>query len=91
MLDINGCYKRDDDIVIKSLGGKKWALNMKTGGEYTLNDTAYDVLNVLSEPGTIDDVVDAIVRIYDVPKETFANDCKVWLQSALEKGLVEKA
>jgi ubiquitin-protein ligase len=91
MLDVTEFYKRNENIIIKKLGGKQWALNMETGSECTINNVAYDILNILSTPHTMDEIVFEIINFYDVSRETFIEDCKAWMRIALEKGLVEEA
>ncbi|MDR2519282.1 MAG: PqqD family protein [Spirochaetaceae bacterium] len=90
MLDMKTFYKRNDTIVIRKLGGKQWALNMETGSEYVLNETAYDMLEVLSARHTTEELVSVIGGWYDAPTSVLTRDCEAWLQDALEKGLVDK-
>jgi hypothetical protein len=90
MLDMNDRYKRNNNIIIKSLGGKQWALNMDNGGEYALNEVSYELLALLAIPHGIDALVSEIIANYDVSRKVLIDDCKVWLQIALEKELIEK-
>jgi hypothetical protein len=90
MLDMNDHYKRNNNIIIKSLGGKQWALNMDNGGEYALNEVSYKLLTLLTKPHSIEALVSEIIANYDVSREVLIDDCKVWLQIALEKELIEK-
>jgi hypothetical protein len=90
MLDVKEFYKRNENIIIKKLGGKQWALNMETGSEYTINEAAYDILNMLSTPRTMDEIVSEIINVYDVSREILIEDCKTWIPKALEKGLIER-
>jgi len=90
MLEVNGCYQRSDNIIIKRLGEKQWALNVENGNEYTLNTVSYDILNELSVPRSMDDIVTLIISIYDISRETFLMDFNTWLLVALEKKLIRK-
>ena len=90
MLDLNAFYKRSTNVVLRKLGDRQWALDMDTGSEYVLNGVSYDMLEVLSERHSVDTLLSAIVAMYDVPKDILLEDCKIWLQDTIEKGLVEK-
>lgn len=90
MLDMINRYKRCENIIIKSLGKKQWALDMETGKEYIINSVSYDILDILSKPKSIDDIISEITNLYEVSKEVFINDCEKWLLNVLEKGLIEK-
>ena len=90
MLEVNGRYRRNENIIIKKLGGKQWALNVKDGNEYVINAVSYDILDELSKPQSISDIVASIIGMYDVPRETFLTDFETWLFVALEKELIKK-
>lgn len=90
MLEVNARYQRSENIIIKKLGEKQWALNMENGNEYILNAVSYDILNELSIPRNMDDIVTLIISIYDISRETFLMDFKTWLLVALEKELIRK-
>jgi hypothetical protein len=89
MLDVKALYRRNENIIIKKLGKNQWALNMETGGEYGLNEISFDMLNALSAPRSIEELLDEIIKIYDVSRDVLAKDCSTWLETALQKGLVD--
>jgi hypothetical protein len=88
MLDIRQCYKRKDTIAIRKVGDKQWALDTENGSEYAINNTVYDLLDMLSEPLTVADITNKMVASYDVSKTVFLEDLDNWLLLALKKGLV---
>jgi hypothetical protein len=89
MLDVKVLYRRNENIIIKKLGENQWALNMETGAEYGLNEISFDMLNVLSAPRSIDELLDEVIKTYDVSRDVLAKDCSIWLETALQKGLVD--
>jgi hypothetical protein len=89
MLDVKGLYRRNENIIIKKLGKNQWALDMETGSQYDLNEISFDILNILSTPHSIDELLNEIINIYDVSRSVLAEDCNTWLAAALEKGLVD--
>jgi hypothetical protein len=90
MLDLDVCYKRHKNIITKSLGGKRWALDMETGNEYTLNEAAYDLLNILATPQNAGSLIEAMMGIYEVSRDTAVHDCEKWILYALDKGIIEQ-
>jgi len=91
MLDLTRRYKRNPDIVIKSIGGKQVALNIDNGSEYKLNEISYDMLEALTQPMTVNDFVAVMLDKYDVSKERFMADGETWLADALQKELIQSA
>ena len=89
MLDVKELYRRNENVIIRKLGKNQWALNMETGGEYTLNEVSFDMLNILSTPHSIDELLDEIINTYGVSRDVLAKDCNTWLAAALQKGLVD--
>jgi hypothetical protein len=89
MLDMKGLYRRNENVIIRKLGKNQWALNMETGSEYTLNEISFDMLDILSTPHSIDELLNEIMNIYDVSRNILAEDCNTWLAVVLQKGLVD--
>jgi hypothetical protein len=89
MLDVKGLYRRNENVIIKKLGKNQWALNMETGSEYALNEISFDMLNILSTPHSIDELLNEILNTYDVSRNVLTEDCNTWLAAALQKGLVD--
>lgn len=90
MLDISDCFKLNEDVVLKGLNGKYWALCTTTGNQYRLNEVAYCVLNELTESKSINDLVDTITKDYKVSKQEFMDDTIDLLEDALNNGLIEE-
>jgi hypothetical protein len=89
VLDVKVLYRRNENIIIRKLGKNQWALDMETGSEYDLNEIAFDMLNILSMPHSVDALLDEIIDSYDVSKDVLAKDCTTWLRIALQKGLID--
>jgi hypothetical protein len=89
MLDVKGRYQRNENIIIKRLGKNQWALDMETGSEYGLNEISFDMLNILSTPHSIDELLNEIINIYDISRDVLAEDCNTWLAIALQKKIVD--
>jgi len=90
MLDINNSYKLKTDIVLKGLNGKYWALSTTTGNQYKLNEVAYHILNELTEAQSINELLDAVMKTYNVSKQEFMSDCDALIENAIKSGLIEE-
>ena len=66
MLDLNRKYIINSDIVIRGIGDKYWALNVKDGKQFRLNSTSYSIMNAFRDVTTLDAVVDLIVKEYKI-------------------------
>jgi hypothetical protein len=89
VLDVKVLYRRNENIIIRKLGKNQWALNMETGSEYALNEISFDMLNILSMPHSVDDLLNEIIESYDVSRDVLTEDCTAWLAIALQKGLID--
>jgi hypothetical protein len=90
MLDLDSAYRLKSDIVLRSIKEKYWALNIKTGNQYKLNEVAYYILKVLNEETTINDLADKVTSEYKVSKKDFINDYNSLINDALTNGIVEE-
>lgn len=90
MLDMTKRYMLKENIVLKGLNKKYWALSTDTGNQYKLNEIAYDILNELTEAKSINELVDTITKAYMISQQEFMNDCSALIDDALKSGLVEE-
>ena len=56
MLDLDRIYVLDENIILKSINDKFWALDTKSGKQYKLNRTAYDLLSQLDNYHKMKDI-----------------------------------
>lgn len=90
MLDLNRKYIINSDIVIRGIGDKYWALNVKDGKQFRLNSTSYSIMNAFRDVTTLDAVVDLIVKEYNVNRMRVVNDCEEIIPFAVEKQLLKE-
>lgn len=91
MLDMNRLLLLEDSIVLRGIGEKYWALNTSSGNQYRLNDVSYFILNLLRTQMSTTQVVDEILREYEVAREKAVTDCRSVLQFAIENAIVKEA
>ena len=56
----------------------------------TLNEVGADILKVVVEASTIDEVVEKLLKVYDVDKAVLRADVAEFIDKALEMGVVDK-
>lgn len=90
MLDLSKGFKLKSDIVLKCVNEKYWALSTTTGNQYKLNEVSYFIMNELTETKNINEISDAVTKVYKVSNQEFESDCNVLIEGAVKSGLVEE-
>ena len=90
MLDLECVLKLSKDIVLRKLVDKYWALNVKSGAQYRLNETAYFMLDRLRSAMSVAQLIEEVLNEYDVDRAKPEKDCGTVLNFALTNGLVEE-
>ena len=55
---------------------------------FFLDEVSQDILEVMKEPKTLENIVEELSKIYDAPKEEISNDVEIFLTDAITKNLV---
>lgn len=90
MLDINIVLYLHQEIALRGIGDKYWALDVSTGGQYRLNETSYFILGLFRTPQSIAGATERILKKYNVDKERVMADCDKILQFAVEKNILKE-
>lgn len=90
MLDEEMILKLDENIVLRSINDKFWALDTRLGAQYKLNRVSFDILSDLDGKKSILKVVNNVYRLYNVSFDVFSDDAKVLLNNAFEKKIVRE-
>jgi hypothetical protein len=90
VLDIDTVLELHQNIVLRGIGEKYWALNVSTGNQYRLNEMSYFILDIFRTPQTIASVLDTVLKEYNVDRERLMSDCRTVLQSAIEKNILKE-
>jgi hypothetical protein len=77
-----------DRQVACEVGGEAVILHLDDGVYYGLNEVGARIWQLVQEPRTLSELVDAIVSEYDVPREQCQEDVQGLLTELLEKKLV---
>lgn len=90
MLEVKGKYILNDNIILRSINNKFWALNTSNGDQFKLNKVSFRVLSALNGRETITSIIDNIKSLYDVNPEIIKNDLLELLTEALNKNIIRK-
>lgn len=90
MLDLDTILKLSDDIVLRGVSDKWWALNVKNGNQFKLNEVSYFMLDHLRTATPISLMIEAVLEEYNVDREKLVEDCNAALQVAIRNGIVEE-
>lgn len=90
MLDLKKCFVLSEDIVIRGVGEKYWALNVKNGKQFRLNSTSYSIMNAFRKETSLYEVIDLIEKEYNVDRQRIIDDCNVVIPYAIEKQLIKE-
>lgn len=88
MLEMNDVLCMNEDIILRCVNDKFWALNTQNGNQYHINSVTYDILSAIDAHSSVDSIIKAVSKDYDVSAEIFEADALQLLSSSIEKGIV---
>lgn len=71
-----------------NLGGEAVVLNAESGHYFGLNEVAARILDLVQTPASIDSIVDALLKEYEVERRVLAADVDTFVKQMSAKGLV---
>jgi coenzyme PQQ synthesis protein D (PqqD) len=77
------------DQVSCDLAGEAAIVNLKNGVYYGLDPVGARIWNLAREPITLAQILDALVRDYEVDRLTLESDVRHFVRQLAEQGLVE--
>lgn len=88
MLEVKKIYKVSENIILRGINKKFWALDSKNGAQYRLNELSFDILSNLDGKNTLECIIEAQYNKYQVNKELLINDVIGFIHKSLEKGII---
>lgn len=82
------CLK--ENIILKGINTKFWALDTESGTQYRLNEISFDILSALDGKKTIEQIIEEQSTYYDVKKEILSADVISFLHMALSKNIIKE-
>lgn len=77
------------NIAMKSLDSDLVVINTNNGEYFRLNESAADMVNFLRKNLTMEEALEQLFAIYDVPCEVLANDLKALVQELVDLGVAQ--
>ncbi len=88
MLEMKDVLDLNEDIILRCVNEKFWALNTKNGNQYHINRVTYDILSAIDSHTTVNNIIEDVAKDYDVSMEVFSADALQLLSSSIDKGIV---
>lgn len=81
---------RGNDYVFNEIDGEVVMMNIETGAYASMNDTGKAIWNLLEQPVSIDAVIEALVREYNISAEQCAKDITPFIEKMIAQKIVVK-
>ena len=84
-------YKRNADILAASLDGELVMMSIQAGNYYSIGGVGTRVWELLEQPKSLEELVDAVVADYAVERDRCATDVAAFVDELLGLNLIEQA
>lgn len=84
-----GRYRRSPTVLARSVGDEVVLARADGDGFEVLEGTAGAVWAVLEEPVTTDEIVSALSRAFEAPREVIENDVDALLRELTARGMIQ--
>jgi len=81
-------YRRHPDLRLTSLEGEGVVLHLRERRYFSVNETGLVLLEAMKEPRTFTELVEGIIREYEVSPETAAETTKAFLDHCLGSAVI---
>lgn len=91
MKEINSesILQRNSKQLFSEVDGEVVMLSINNGEYYSLDSISTQIWTLLAKPCTFQNLVDNLMKMYEVSKEMCVNDTKQLLEEFIRKGLVK--
>ncbi|HIV39724.1 MAG TPA: PqqD family protein [Candidatus Blautia stercorigallinarum] len=90
MLDLTKKFQLKEEIVLRKIDSKCWALNVENGNQYRLNEVSYLILDSFRDASTVEEMIAIVKKEYAVDKERLIADCSLMIQTAVDKNILKE-
>jgi len=80
---------RGNEVSVREIDGEMVLLDLRTSEYLTANRVGTVLLRLLAEDRTVDDLTDALVAEFEVPRETALADVNAFVGELSTRGLLE--
>lgn len=89
IIKLNSLISQNSDIDVSDLDGQKVMMNIELGKYFMLNEVGSDIWNIISEPISLENLVDKLLIIYDISKEQCLKSVKDYLEVLNDSELIK--
>lgn len=87
--------KIKEGYILKSVAGSNVVIatgveRMDFNGIMTFNDTGAEIFNLLNGTYTVEEIIEKIVKDYEIPYETAKSDVERFIEKMKNQGLIEE-
>jgi len=82
-------YRRAEGNLIGDMGGEKVMMSVAKGKYYNLGRTGGRIWELLEQPKSLEQLVDALILEYDVEREVCEAQARSFLEHLMAEGLLE--
>ncbi|OQX59381.1 MAG: coenzyme PQQ biosynthesis protein PqqD [Helicobacteraceae bacterium 4484_230] len=88
-MDMNQKIKIADSVFAQEVDNEMVLLDMNSENYFGLDEVGKDIWNAMQQTGTLQEVHDAMLEIYDVEEDVLKRDIEVFVDKLLQSGLIE--
>ncbi|CDF00948.1 unknown [Ruminococcus sp. CAG:624] len=88
MLEVNNICNINENIILKGINKKFWALDSKSGTQYKLNELSFDILSLMNGSKSIGEIIEIQYHKYNVEKDLLTKDILSFVNKSYEKGIL---
>ena len=88
MLEVNNICNINENIILKGINKKFWALDSKSGTQYKLNELSFDILSLMIGSKSIGEIIEIQYHKYNVEKDLLTKDILSFVNKSYEKGIL---
>lgn len=81
-------FQQNPDFIFKQIKEESVLLNVKTGDYFGLNEVGTDFFLLIDGKRNSDEILNALLELYDVEKEELQKDLDELIKTMTEKGIL---
>jgi len=90
-LEMTAKITRHTDMLSAEIGGEAVMMSIEKGAYFGLNPVATRIWDLIEQPKTIAELIQAITDEYDVSAEQAADDVQEFVAEMIERGIAQVA
>ena len=89
-IDLQTTVSQSDDHVSADIGGEVVMMSMEQRSYYGIGDVGSRVWELIEEPRAVGDIMDRLLNKYEIDRDTYPHDVKVFLERLAEEIIASK-